>query len=389
MSATVENVDQPGKPSPAITTATLISGAIGLAVGLALAYPVFFEGGRALAQGTNMAWGLPVATYAFLALGSFGLSMVAAVGGVFGLSGWNRITPRLYMLALAVSFGAIAALAMELGHPIRAIWAIPLNMQIQSPLLWMGVFWGVYVVCLLAMMLRLRRVDALERGSRRLAVVILLTCLGALFTQGLVYGMMSMRPVWYGIGTPLYYMYGAILTGVALALLFINLTHGFSQDNMVAAKRRVMRDQLPVIFLVALVGYAIVVSAKIITGLWAPTTGVQVVYEHMIGTGLFWFEVLGGVLLPIALMAAPAMRTRPAVQGVAAVLAVVGLFIARYEFTVSGQQVPLFKGSWVPGLVEYSPNIVEWGILVTGAFLALTIYAVADRFFNTGPYSAD
>ncbi|MDZ7749742.1 MAG: hypothetical protein U5K43_13800 [Halofilum sp. (in: g-proteobacteria)] len=138
MNATAENVGPGGTMNPGIATITLIVGVIGLIIGLAMAYPVLVEGGRALSQGTNMMWGLPVATYAFLALGSFGISMVAAVGGVFGLAGWDRITPRLYMLALAVSIGAIAALSMELGHPFRAIWAIPANMQVRSPLLWMG-----------------------------------------------------------------------------------------------------------------------------------------------------------------------------------------------------------------------------------------------------------
>ncbi|MDZ7749743.1 MAG: hypothetical protein U5K43_13805 [Halofilum sp. (in: g-proteobacteria)] len=152
----------------------------------------------------------------------------------------------------------------------------------------------------------------MSTGARRLAIAILLICISALFTQGLVYGMMSMRPVWYGIGTPLYYMYGSVLTGVALSLLFINITHGFRQQgSMGQAKRHVMRDQLPMIFLVALIGYAFVLAAKITTGLWSPTAGVQIVYQHMVGSPLFWFELLAGLVVPVALMMPRRTRAQP------------------------------------------------------------------------------
>ncbi len=43
--------------------------------------------------------------------------------------------------------------------------------------------------------------------------------------------------------------------------------------------------------------------------------------------------------------------------------------------------VPLFKGTWVPGLIDYAPSATEFALLAMSAFLAYAIYAYgADRF---------
>ncbi len=391
MSVTAEQI--PGGPrySGNTMTATLMLavGVIGLVIGLIAAWPKFIHGGAALSQGSDMMWGLPVVTYAFLALSSFGVSMVAGVGAVFRIEGWDRIAPRLFTLALGLSIGALAALALELGHAFRTLWAIPLNMQIRSPMLWMGAFWGAYVVFLVWLLLRLRQVDIRDNTVRMLSIAIVLTCVGALFTQGLVYGMMVMRPVWYGAATPLYYWVGSVVTGLGMALLFLNITHRFSHGGLAASKRRVMERHLPVIFLVALVGYAIVVVSRTTAGLWSSAEGVQIVYQYMVASPLFWFEILICLAVPIVFMSMAGLRGNPLIQTTAGALAIVGIFIARYEFIVGGQLVPLWKGSWIPALVEYSPNSVEWGMFLIGVFLAITVYAAGDRFFNTGPHRGD
>ncbi len=391
MSAVADVMSPLGARGETRTMATilLVVGAIGLVVGLVMVWPKLIHGGVAFNQGTDMMWGLPVVAYAYLALASFGLSMVAALGSVFRLYGFERLAPRLFMLALAVSVGALAALALELGYPLRTLWAIPMNMQIGSPMLWMGGFWGIYIVLLLTMLLRLRQRSVVDPGMRGLAVAISLAGVGALFTQGLVYGMLVMRPVWYGAATPLYFTVGALLAGIALAVLFVNLAFRFNQTAMPEPTRWVMSYSLPVILLVALVGYAISTGARLMTGLWSNAEGVQIVYQHLLGSPWFWFDIIACVLLPLALLASANLRTSAAIQGLVAALVLVGLFISRYEFIIGGQLVPLWKGSWIPALVDYAPNAVEWGVVIVGVSLAVLVYAIGDRFFNTGPHAGD
>ena len=49
-------------------------------------------------------------------------------------------------------------------------------------------------------------------------------------------------------------------------------------------------------------------------------------------------------------------------QVMAAVATLVAMFIGRYEYIVGGQLVPLFKGAWVTGLIDYTPSMTEWMI---------------------------
>ncbi len=360
---------------------TLAIGIVGLAIAFALALPVLTEGGQAMAMGSDMIWGLPVVGYAFLALTSMGVSLVAATALLSKRTEWHRTTPRLFALALGLSVGAIFVLNLELGNALRSLWAIPTAMQLRSPLVWMFLAWTAYMVLLIAILGRLHTTGNDDRLTRRLATGIIVAGGAAIFTQGLAYGMFVFRPVWYGMGTPLYFFVGAVASGLAVSLIAAQGVRRF-QDGENNPEWRSIQRYLPAAFGVALGVYAAVLLARIVGGLWAPTAGVQVVYLEFLRSPLFWTEIVFGLVIPLVLMGHAVWRSRPWAQVTAAVLALIGLFIARYELTVGGQIVPLFKGTWIPGFIEYSPNTVEWGIVLVGVFTALIFYALGDRLLH-------
>ncbi len=51
---------------------------------------------------------------------------------------------------------------------------------------------------------------------------------------------------------------------------------------------------------------------------------------------------------------------------------------------IGGQVVPLFKGSWVPGLIEYTPSLTEWMLVVLALSVTFLIYAVGEKVFDLG-----
>ncbi len=61
----------------------------------------------------------------------------------------------------------------------------------------------------------------------------------------------------------------------------------------------------------------------------------------------------------------------------------VGLLISRYEFIIGGQLVPLFKGSWAPPLISFTPSPTEWALLVMGIGVANVVYAGANWWLGT------
>jgi len=80
----------------------------------------------------------------------------------------------------------------------------------------------------------------------------------------------------------------------------------------------------------------------------------------------------------------PAMRGEAGPQTIASVLVLAAVAIGRYEFVIGGQVVPLFKGAWVPGPIEYSPSFTEWMLALAAISLAAAIYAFGEKALDLG-----
>ena len=91
---------------------------------------------------------------------------------------------------------------------------------------------------------------------------------------------------------------------------------------------------------------------------------------------LFWFYILGGIILPGLIILAPRTRT---VRGivVAAVLVLLGMWVERYLIVVAGFRVPLMPYS--PS--DYTPTWVEWSILAGAFALFALIISVFTKLF--------
>jgi molybdopterin-containing oxidoreductase family membrane subunit len=102
--------------------------------------------------------------------------------------------------------------------------------------------------------------------------------------------------------------------------------------------------------------------------------GMQV-WRHIVAGPVFWIG-LGLLVAALVMGVSGAGSLR-----LAGLLALLGLFIGKYEFVIGGQLVPLFKGSQVHGLIRYTPSAAEWALLAMSLLLALAVYAFgAARF---------
>jgi molybdopterin-containing oxidoreductase family membrane subunit len=360
-----------------------VSGAA-LAVTLAVTfYFLIFEGHIAFnTKSEGVAWGLPIITYVFLVLTSTGLTFIASMALLFGFDDFYPVAKRCVWLAVATLVSGFTSLALELGHPFRMLWALPTGFQYVSPMFWMGVFYSLYLGFLLLKFWRMEIGDWHSGLSRGLGVASFVSVVIAHATLGLVFGMMSMRPAWYSDMMPVYFLVTAALSGAAFAVFFTYLAYGFDRKAMPSGVRDLKsRSQLPNIF-ATLIGITILmVVSRAITGYWTNLDGMQAVRE-MVVSPWFQFELWAGLVLPFILMATPRFQTTQRWQILASALVIVGLFIGRYDYMVSGQRVPLFKGAWIPGLAEYTPSLAEWMIALVGFSLVFFIYAVGEKLFN-------
>jgi molybdopterin-containing oxidoreductase family membrane subunit len=363
----------------------LIAAAIGFAATFVYVMMNLLDQGHA-AYNTNslgVVWGFPIVVYDYFLLTSTGLAMVAGLSLVLGIKEFDLLAKRCLWLSLSGLIGGVAALTLELGAPLRAIYAIPFNGQTASPLFWKVLLVVAYLVLMLVLFSRVSGASWERRPNRSLAIPFFVAAVLIALVAGSVYGMMAMRPFWFGGEIPVAFLVESFLGGLAFALFFTYLAHGFRQDAMPEELRRLFERTFADIFATTIGLHAAFVAGRAMTGLWSNAEGLEV-WSHVTGSWLFHVEVWAGIVLPFVLMIIPGLRRSGVIQILAALLVMVSLFIARYDFIVGGQLVPLFKGSWAPGLIAYAPSATEWVLLLVAIFLANLVNAVGEWRFNLG-----
>lgn len=356
---------------------------VGAASGLYVFYMLAFVGHSAFntsSDGVN--WGMAISTYVFFALTSSGLTMIAAMPMVFGFKELYPVAKRCVWLSIITLVAGFSVLALELGHPLRMLWTIPTGMQTMSPMFWMGVFYTIDLLLLVAKFYLLWQEDwdsALSKAVGSASFVAVILASGML---GLVFGSMAMRPMWFGSFTSIYFMLTAALCGAAAIVVTTYMAYDFDRAKMPPALKAMAEgDHMPKVF-ATLIGIALVmVLTRFWTGLWSNLDGLEG-FQSLVRNPLFQLELWLGLVLPFLMMQSPTIERKPAMQMTAAFLVLGAMFINRYEFVIGGQLVPMFKGSWTNSLVPYTPSLTEWALTAFGFAIALGLYALGEKLFN-------
>lgn len=361
--------------------AVLAASVLGLLVSLGAGGYALLTSGQAAfnTRSDGIIWGLPIVTYDYFVLTSTGLALLACLPYVLGWRDFHPLARRCLWSALATLVAGAAALMLELGHPIRALYAIPFNLQYRSPMFWKVLFIGAYVLLLLTL-LPLGNDARSERKGRAAAIALLVVLLGVIIAAGTLFGMMAMRPFWFGGMVPLLFLVESMLGGLAFAIVITFLAQGFDAARLPQPVHRWLVGPMPRGF-AALIGLLLVMSAtRALTGAWSHADGLQV-WRVLLSSPLFYLELGPGLVLPLLLMLTR-LRSRPAIQLCSALLVLLALFIGRYEFVIGGQMVPLFKGSWVPGFIDYLPSFAEWMLTLLSLSIAFGAWAAGEKCFD-------
>jgi molybdopterin-containing oxidoreductase family membrane subunit len=325
---------------------------------------------------------MPIATYVYFVLTSTGLTFVASLGMLFGFNAFYPIAKRCVWLAIVTLVAGFTVLALEIGHPFRMAWAIPTGFQYTSPMFWMGIFYTLYLVFLVLKFQRIHAGDWTSRLSRNLGIASFVSVIIAHGNLGLIFGMMWMRPVWHDYMLPVYFLVTAGLSGVAFAVFFNYLAYDFDRRKMPEPLRTLASGTaLPYVF-ATVVGVTLFMAiARTISGLWSNFEGLEV-YAHIVRSPLYHVELWLGLVVPFVLLLSPTLLLKARTQIVVAAMVMVAVFVGRYEFIINGQIVPVFKGSWVPGFVDYTPSLTEWMVTLIGVSLVFVLYTLGERLLN-------
>jgi len=334
------------KRAPVSSTGLIV--AIVLAVaGIAAWIYQLLQGMQVTALGQQVVWGLYIAGF-FTAVGA-GAGLLALTG----LSEFSPLTPIAYrprLLILALTSFIIGGLfiTLDLGSPLT-LWRLIIGFRFSSLMTWD--FWLLVIATVVTLAyLWVGRGAQAQKGLGALGV---LSALAVVVVEGWMLSVLSARPMWSGGLVVVSFLLGATIAGLSLALI-----GGISVEKV--------RGWL----IAALVLNLVLVLSEVLTGLLSadPRTAEEM---RLLVAGsdapVFWFHLLVGLVLPLALLVMNSGLKW------AAALAVLGVVAEKVWLLSAGQAKPWLD---LPE-ASYFPSWVEWvafvGLLALGVLVYLGI----------------
>jgi molybdopterin-containing oxidoreductase family membrane subunit len=355
-----------------------------LATGVVVGLVGFFVGHEHVYNvSREVPWGLMISTYAFFAITSTGLCLLAAISHVFG---GNRLAPlanRMVWLSLITILSAFIVIGMEIASPWRmAIYNI-ISPNITSNIWWMGTLYGMALgFMLLEFWLILTRHYSLALALGilgALAEVAANTCLGGVFST------LAARPFWYGSQLPVYFLACAFLSGAAAAILFTHyatLIRGKEMEQPVFQGVQSAGKVLLLMLILVSVATFWKMASFYVGGSSDGRTAANALYSGPLATSFWTFEIGIGLVAPVVLLVLTRMRSVWAMS-TASLMVLVGMFVARLNMVTAGQIVPQYSGfEGMPAYLNYSPSGYEWLVALAGIGFTGFAFLQGERLFG-------
>ena len=338
--------------------------------------------------GTNpvVEWGLLIGAYVFFATMTSGLCLASSLGTVFGIPQYLPLERRHAILALLSLVSAFLIIALDLHYPIRLVFGAILSPSPISPMWWMGVLYGGYLVFLV---IEVWSIFWNHPNVHRYACVAS-SCMAiaAPSTLGGVFGVMVTRQFWHGAFTPASFLAFALMSGIALLGVVFYLVDRFKlrgYENAVTVAIPAIR----LLFVIAMCAVIFLTIWQTLIGLYGGVPGLaQATQGLMFGplAPAAWIVRFGiGLLIPAITLVFARFRT-PKGLFVGALCALIGAFFDRTLFVVAGQFAPdtAAAGNVAQPYADYFPTLSEIGIVVGAAGFFLFAYTAAEWFLDLG-----
>ena len=354
--------------------------ALVILVGFYATYRLFTDGLGLLGLNNVMIWALPTTAYIFFTGASFGLCIVSSIGVLFGGKHIEPIAKRSVFLAIATMTGGLVALVLHLGNPLNAIHML-LSPNLSSPFTWVTFFYAVYLVALVVEFVLLHRGNWSGTATKAFSLLALLAAFGFHSSVGSVFGLTASRPGYAGAINTIYFPLAALVTGLALAILF-NLLFQILANGELNDEQRDLYNWLASAFALLLGILLLLTFWRTVTGLYGDGAGSEV-FEHLFATAAFQFQLWLGQVVPFAMMVIPAIRKTAAGKIVATILVLLGMFVGRLELVIAGLMVPVGpRAVEFPAFVEPNHTVWSWLVVAFCLAVALLIYSLGEQYLN-------
>jgi len=302
-------------------------------------------------------------------------------------------------------------IASDLESPWRMAMYLFVTPNPTSAMWWMGVLYSLYLVAMALELIVLSRVEIIRRLENapntvtrfhrllltgvkkytpdtiqthlKLARVIgasaVIFALAAHSTLGAVFGFLGSRAIWHGPFLPIYFILSAYVSGSAILILTLMLSHRTKGQEPAPVIAEVIRS-LYKLLLVFLAIFLFFIIWKIMTAQYGiipeEYEAAMVMLKGPLAVSFWLGEITIGILLPAAILIKTQGRKTWALI-TASLLVIIGMFFARYDFVMAGQFVPIVGQD---GLWEYFPHIIEILSVVAAVGMALLLYILGSHF---------
>lgn len=280
------------------------------------------------------AYGFWILAYFFLAGMGGGSFIVSALAKIFGKEKYKAVTDVGAVCApVMVALGGFF-LVFDLARPER-VFTMLFRFNPTSPVSWGGMFIGLFMVISMIYLyyLFIAKDDAKVELFARIGIVVAIALTS--YTAFLI-SMAKARPLWHSAVMPPLFLISSCISGLALVLLVVNILKKYPAGSDVL-------HRLGRILIIL-----IIIDIFFLNDMYVLYIGMgearEVALLLLIGkfAFLFWvIEVLIGSLAPIAILYSKKLAPFRAMQIVAAILSLVGVFTMRYIIVIIGQYLPI------------------------------------------------
>jgi molybdopterin-containing oxidoreductase family membrane subunit len=337
---------------------------------------------HAFANTREMPWGMLIGVYAYFAIISTGLCVLAAFSHAFGGNQMAPLANRMVWLSIIMLLGAFMVIGLEIENPWRMPLGVVMHPNVTSNIWWMGTLYGMAVGVMFA--------EFFLIFTKRFSAAIVLGVVAAIAEAlansnlGSVFASLHSRPFWYGSQLPVFFLACAVLSGAAAVILFTHYSHILQKrpmaDNTIFGLQTAGKIMVLMTFLVSLATVWKFANA------YCSTNGMIMAADSLVKGPLstsFWlFEISIGLILPCFLLVISRLKSIHAMS-TAALMVLVGQFFSRYNLVVSGQIVPNDYGFvGVPQYLSYMPSASEYLLVIAGLGVIGFGFILGERYLD-------
>lgn len=330
----------------------------------------------------EMPWGMLIGVYAYFAIISTGLCLLAVFSHAFGGNQMAPLANRMVWLSIITLLGAFTVIGLEIENPWRMPLGVVLHPNVTSNIWWMGTLYGLAVGVML--------VELYLIVTKHFSAAIVLGVLGAVAESlansnlGSVFASLNSRPFWYGSQLPIFFLACAVMSGAAALVLFTHYSHLLQQRKLSGDTFKGLQTAGKIMVLMTfLVTLATVWKfANAYCGTEETIMAADAMVKGPLSTQFWLFEVGIGLVLPFVILVASRLQSLQALSA-AALMVLVGQFFSRYNLVVGGQIVPNDHGYvGVPQYLSYMPTTAEYLLVVAGLGVVGFGFILGERFLD-------